>query len=88
MVGTGLGWLGSFVLRLELEVKRKLTSAVMGYVDTRVGHERSRLIPAGETVETTDITEGGKVRVYWSGAGDERFLMVDELELESCSVPV
>jgi hypothetical protein len=69
-------------------MKRKLTNPVMGYMDTKPGQQRSRWIPAGEIVETTDITEAGRVRVYWEGGGDERWLMVEEIELESNSVPV
>ena len=71
-------------------MKRKLTSAVMGYMDTRPGMERSRLIHAGEIVETTEVTEGERIRVHWSGASDEGmgYLMVDEIELEASSVPV
>jgi len=55
-----------------------LKKSVKAWLD----QSRSRIIPAGERIELTGLSENGRTRVYWSGSNEGLGgVMIDEIEL-------
>ena len=50
---------------------------------------RSKFIPAGDWIETTDVRENGSIRIHWDGSNEGMgFGIVDEEELQIAISPL
>jgi hypothetical protein len=69
-----------------LVMKRKVIETIQGWLNK--GQGRCVLIPAGEIIESTSTIIGGQIPVHWNVVTEGEYVMVDQDELESRSVPI
>jgi hypothetical protein len=66
-------------------MKRKVLETIHGWLDA----SRFVAIPAGEIIEATSYIIAGRVPIHWKTVTEgQGYVLVDQDELESCSVRI